>query len=869
MIFHKVLLTFLIGFQIVGPSWFGVLFLSEAKAQESPASQARIAGLRGVVTVQPDRPDQPGYSPKYRDSLSAGDVITTEEESVAELLLDHQGLITLQEYSEAMLGKKPDGSFSVDLHVGAAEWSLPQQGTGQAALSFSTPNIRGKTTGGLITAAVQSTLSETAEELRPKRSFVVRTSLRAQSPQAGKVALLETFCVKEGTLEVDFPGTQSGAREQKEVPVGQCVGFFNGVLRAMGDEYQIADWRTICAVGQHCEIPEAAKKLIKKKQMAQALALERALVGSDTKDGDVDEQVILATTGSGFGTSTQQSETGGSVLNPPILPCTGNSQLCAAPDPNVGGPPPSTGGGSGGNTSPGNIQTIGALVPASGVAGGLGVLTFLDSNFTAEKELVLADSGIKVSAPHAGKAPQNTLVISSLAPNGAGAASNQHVPLQFSSFNQATTPTVQIGTESADRFEQAEQLAQFARSSAIDPGDIFASVPEAGAAEPCQTLLDCFEIILAQGRQGTFLSSDADAGIDGTVQVRSSSTFDPGLGLPGATREVTLKGGVVLVNSHVLMGSQSLTSTAFSTAGALLGTTIHGAAVSVVGAPGDPALLTLEDRALAVLEGSSLMPVSSTVSTALIAVLDSQLIGPTIPPVIGKDVMGNDVVRPDVSPLIEVIDGSIQTDIGVFVGSTAANQNSVVLDQALLEASSPLLAMIRGSLTTSGDFGRVAGQNAKLMASLVAGDALIRLDASSIVVNGNFFNVTGGAQVNVANGSLVSLTGGSTFTLNGVFVNVGLGSVFTLTNGALVDFGTGINTVNVANSLCAAGGCFSPFSNSTWQVAGSPASFSAPAGYNPFVDLGTFQDGSVNTVNVTPGSAILSIQPGGNINIQN
>ena len=134
----------------------------------------------------------------------------------------------------------------------------------------------------------------------------------------------------------------------------------------------------------------------------------------------------------------------------------------------------------------------------------------------------------------------------------------------------------------------------------------------------------------------------------------------------------------------------------------------------------------------------------------MIAVLDSQLTGPTTPSIIGKDPNGNDIVRPDVSPLIEVIDGTIQTDVGVLVGSTVANQNSVVLDQAVLEASSPLIAMIRGTLTTSGDFGRVAGQNAKLVANLVQGDALIRLDASSMVVNGNLFDVTaGGAQMNV------------------------------------------------------------------------------------------------------------------------
>ena len=849
---HKFLVSSLVALQILGPGWFMIFQTSMAFAQDAANDKARIAGLRGVVTVTPGTNDKPGYSPSYRSSLAMGDLITTEEESVAELLVGDQGLFTLQEYSEAMLGKQSDGSLAVDLHVGAAEWSLPRQGPGQTALTLSTPNIRATTNGGLITAEVQPTLGDTAEQPGSRNSFLVRTSLRAQSTPPGKVALLETFCVKEGTLQVDYPGTQAGVREQKEVPEGQCVGFFNGALRAMGDEYQIADWRTICAVGRHCEIPESAKKLIKKKQMAQALALERALVGSDSEDGDVDEQIILATTAANF-----EGPSGPNFPTPsPQPPCQIPGQ-CDVTE------PPRSGGGGGELNPETNIQTIGALLP-SGVAGGPGLLTFIDGDFTADKELLLADSGIKVNAPHVGKAPQNTLVISSLTPNGSGAASNQHVPLQFSSFDQATTPTVQIGTEGADRFEQAEQLAQFARSNAIDPTTILASVPEAGASEPCQTLLDCFEIILAQGQQGTFQNPDSDAGIDGSIQVRSSSQFDPGLPLPGATREVTLKGGVVLVNSQVLIGPQQSTSAMLGNKGALFGTAIQGAAISVIGTPGDPALLTLEDRALAVLDGSSLKPVSSSVSTALIAVLDSQLIGPTSSSVIGKDANGNDVKR--VKRFIEVIDGEIQVDTGVLVGSTDTSQNTVPLDQALLKASSPLLAMIRGTLTTTSDFGRVAGQNAKLVASIMPGDALVRLDASLMIVNGNLFSVTAGASL-VVNGNLVFLNQGSTLTLNGgVLASVlGAGSTFSLTNGALVEFGAGTNTLNISNNLCAGGGCFNPFlTNPTLQVAGDSSSFSVPQGYTPFVGLT-----NTNTVNIGSNAAILAVQDGGTINIQN
>ncbi len=858
--------------QIFGASWPMVVPTAESFAQTSPPPQALIAGIRGVVTVIPGTGNRLGYAPQYRTSLAVGDVIATEEESVAELLLpENQGVVAIQEFSEMMLEEGQGGHSQLQLRVGAAEWSHPISEPLQTGLNFSTPNIRATTTGGLITAEVLPTLAETAGKSRPRSSYVVRTSLRAQSSLSDQVGLLETFCAKEGTLQLEYPGSQPGTWDEKQLEPGQCLGFFNGALRAIGDEYEITDWRAICAVGKHCDIPDSTKKLIKKKQMAQALALERALVGSDPVDGEVDEQIVLATTGQSLGASTQGPNPDNPATGGVVLPCTGNSQLCAAPDPNVGGTPPPTGGGGGGQPSPGNIQVSGALVPAGGVAGGLGLLTFLDSDFRAEKELLFADGGIKVNAPHVGKAPENSLVISTLAPTGAGSVSNETIPLQFSSFNQPLSSNVQIGTESNDRMRQAEQLAQFARSNGIDPDNILDSVPEAGAAEPCQTLLDCFEIILAQGKQGTFDSPDPDGGIDGSVQVRSSSAFDPGLGIPGATREVTLKGGVVLVNSQVAVGPQEQTTAMFSGTGAILGQEIQGAVVSLLGKANEPALVTLEDRALAVLDGSSIQPMDPAIPTALLAVLDSQLTGPSVPPVIGQDAGGNDILRQDVPAFIEVIDGTVSVDTAVLVGSTDLVANTVDLDQALLNASSPLLAMINGNLTTTSDFGRVAGQNAKFEGNLVAGDALIRLDGTSrLTVNGNLFHVSGGAQFTLANGSLLSVQGDSLVDINGgVLAAVGAGSTFSLSGGALVDFGTGTNVVNISNTLCASTSCFAPFSNPNWLVSGSDQNFSAPTDFQPFLDVGTFQDGSVNTVNVAPGSAILSVDSQGNISLQN
>ena len=882
MILYKILLSFLVALQIIGPSWIAALPTFEALAQEALDTQTIIAGLRGVVTVTPGTNNRPGYAPKYRSLLEGGDVIATEEESVAELLLGNQGIITLQEYSEAVLGQQTEDGLSVMLNVGAAEWSQPLKGTSSTPLTLSTPNVRAITQGGLVTAEVQPTLAESAKPSQPHKSFVVRTSLLAQSSSVENVALLETFCVREGSLQIEYPGVQNGILEQKEVPAGQCVGFFNGALRAMGDQSQIADWRAICAVGQHCEIPESAKKQIAKKQMKQALALEEALLGSEADKGEVDEDIILATTGLSLAGAIQGANApGGLSPDPGILPCTGTPEFCAgfdgvSPGPNVGGGMPPLGGpggsGSGGSPSPSsNVQSLATLVPPLGVSGGIGSLLFLDSNFVANKELVTVDSGIKADASHQGIPPTSSLVVSSLSPTGGAAPSNQKLPLQFTSFNQPASPAIQLGVEGLDRESQARQIAQFARSTSINPNaNLDDIVPEGGAVESCSSLLDCFEIILAVGDQGTFGNPESDAGIDGSIQARSSSTIDPALGLPGATREVGLNTGVVLVNTAVSLARQQSTASAFSGTGSVVGTTVESSALSFRGSPGDPAIVRLEDRGLALLDGSRIQPsANQSVSTSLLAIVDSQLIGPQNSPVIGKDTNGNNILRPDTPPIMEIIDSTAEVETGVVVASTASAGQTGVLDQALLEASSPLVAMIQGTMETTSDFGQIGGKNAKVVANLVTGDALVRLDASAFTANGNLFTVTDGAQLLVTNGALLSLQGNSTANINGVFVSVtGAGSLFSLAGGSLVDFGGGTNMVNVSNNLCSAGGCFAPFSDPSLMVAGDPANFSAPSGFNPFVDAGTFADGSVNSVNVTPGSAILEVQQGGSIQIQ-
>jgi hypothetical protein len=133
-------------------------------------------------------------------------------------------------------------------------------------------------------------------------------------------------------------------------------------------------------------------------------------------------------------------------------------------------------------------------------------------------------------------------------------------------------------------------------------------------------------------------------------------------------------------------------------------------------------------------------------------------------------------------------------------GATITTQQVLRVDQALLEASAPVLALLRGSqLTSASDALALSGQS-RLTST---GSALVALDASRLVVTrGALVNVTGGSGLIVA-GNLLTLSNGSTLSLlNGPLLSVS-GGGFASIGGALVGFGgTGGNLLSVANSLC-------------------------------------------------------------------
>lgn len=132
-------------------------------------------------------------------------------------------------------------------------------------------------------------------------------------------------------------------------------------------------------------------------------------------------------------------------------------------------------------------------------------------------------------------------------------------------------------------------------------------------------------------------------------------------------------------------------------------------------------------------------------------------------------------------------------------GATVTTETVLKLDTALLEATAPLLHLRAASqLTTATN-----AVDLSLKAKVTSLGSLVRLDASTLTVSN-------GAAINLARGSVLSVTGdliqlrnGSTLNLlNGSVLNVSAGSILNVSGALLAFSGSGGNTVKITNSLC-------------------------------------------------------------------
>jgi len=221
---------------------------------------------------------------------------------------------------------------------------------------------------------------------------------------------------------------------------------------------------------------------------------------------------------------------------------------------------------------------------------------------------------------------------------------------------------------------------------------------------------------------------------------------------------------------------------------------------------------------------------------------------------------------PDALGLTVGTDRPLRHSGTLFEGtSTLLSTNQVVkLDTALLEATAPILKLMNSTLTSSVDVLNLS-LKAKLSATLLPGDALVKLNASTLNVNsGSLVNVAGGSFANLR-GSLVGLDNNSTLNiLAGSLFTVSGGSVFKLTGGSLGVFGsTGTNTINITNNaqLCIGCSIVTNIMNFNFPVllknGASAGNVNVGTGFTPFAGLSM-----TNKVNISGPSGAVFVLDG-------
>jgi hypothetical protein len=170
---------------------------------------------------------------------------------------------------------------------------------------------------------------------------------------------------------------------------------------------------------------------------------------------------------------------------------------------------------------------------------------------------------------------------------------------------------------------------------------------------------------------------------------------------------------------------------------------------------------------------------------------------------------------------------------------------AVRVDNALLEASAPLLVLRNGSkLATAADTVQLSYQ-----AKVTSLGSVMALDRGTLTVaRGAALNLTGGSVLHVT-GSLFSLTNGSSLSvLSGPLVSLSGGSILNV-NGALIGFGgTGGNLVSVANSFCPC-----------TTIGGIPVSLTGGALAANVSINGAIKNSNLGTVNLAPNAALIRV----------
>ncbi len=177
--------------------------------------------------------------------------------------------------------------------------------------------------------------------------------------------------------------------------------------------------------------------------------------------------------------------------------------------------------------------------------------------------------------------------------------------------------------------------------------------------------------------------------------------------------------------------------------------------------------------------------------------------------------------------------------------ATVSAVQAVRVDNALLEASAPLLALRNGSnMTTAVDTVQLSYQ-----AKVTTLGSVVALDRSALTVGrGAALSLAGGSVLR-ATGNLFSLTNGSSLSLlNGPLVSLSGGSMLNVTGGLIGFGGTGGNLVSVTNSFCPC-----------TTIGGMPVSLTGGALASNVSINGAIKNAGLGTVNLSPNAALIRV----------
>lgn len=392
----------------------------------------------------------------------------------------------------------------------------------------------------------------------------------------------------------------------------------------------------------------------------------------------------------------------------------------------------------------------------------------------------------------------------------------------------------------------------------------------------------------------------------------------------GSTEPAVLAGGVVLtgktsitVTNEMTRGQENYTATSSRVPSIPSATETYfrqhasqpgfeGSVAAIVANGSDPTFVRIQDRVLGVLDGSEIKPDvvnGQEIRTALLGVLDSQLLGPVVTPtslVGAKEVTdfftgtarleGGQIVpnrkNGEIPPLLEIVDSTVKATSAVVVRATEAGIGRFTLDRALLDASAPILTLVNSHMDATGHLVDLAGKGPNgrdlLSANLlttdpaIPRDALVRLDrGSTLNINGNLLNLANGAGASLT-GYLFSIANGSTLDIKGTLFSLKGNSVFRLNSDAFGIFGEGTNnTLALRNTLCAGGECGVltdhtgaefQFENKPIRVSGvGGAKVQLPQEFLPFRS----PNGTLPNLVIEEQAALFHVEPGSELHINN